>query len=437
MDKIQKTINLIFDGNIFANELEKNSNRSGIFFVAYNLIKEFSQKENINITLYYNYKNYHKLKLLLDTNKLPDKCKLLPKNKKFNHISKIQIGFCGILNQILQFAANSQQDNLLKKALRFFVYRIFRYNQLTNIDLLTDNDIYFSACDKIPEKILNNQRIKSYQILHDVIPIIMEKEYKGFNSPLLWMQELIDSLRTQNKYFTVSEHTKKDVLKCAPWMLEENFIITYLGANDNFKPEGNQNKIREIKTKYNIPQDKKYVFSLCTLEPRKNIIFAVKNFLSFIKDNGINDLVIALGGASWKKFIQVLEEEFDNLQEYKEYIIKLGYVDDEDLNILYSGAELFVYPSLYEGFGLPILEAMQCGCPVICSNTTSMPEVIGNAGIQINPNSEKELIEAYKKLYYDTDYKQTCVKLGLERAKQFSWEKCANIMVEQFMKDLS
>lgn len=435
MDESRKTINLIFDGNIFANELEKNSNRSGIFFVAYNLINEFSKNENINITLYYNYKNYHKLKWLLENNKLPQKCKLVPKNKKFNLLSKIQICICGVLNQILQFASNSKADNLIKKALRFLIYRIFRYNKLTNVDLLADNNLYFSACDKIPEKILNNPHIKSYQILHDVIPIIMEKEYRGFNSPLLWMQELVASLKVENKYFTVSEHTKKDVLKCAPWMKDENFIVTHLGANTNFKPEKNQNKIERIKAKYNIPQNKKYVFSLCTLEPRKNIIFAVKNFLSFIKENNINDLVIALGGASWKNFIQVLDEELDNLREYKDFIVKLGYVEDEDLNILYSGAELFVYPSLYEGFGLPILEAMQCGCPVICSNTTSMPEVIGNAGIQINPNSNNDLIEAYKKLYYDINFKNTCVESGLERAKQFSWEKCANIIVEQFIKD--
>ena len=105
----------------------------------------------------------------------------------------------------------------------------------------------------------------------------------------------------------------------------------------------------------------------------------------------------------------------------------------------YSNALCFIYPSLYEGFGLPVLEAMQCGCPVITSNSSSLPEVIGDCGIQINPKSNEELVAAYKKMYFDDIFRQTCIQKGIERSKQFSWEKCAlNILsyIEQNLTDV-
>ena len=87
---------------------------------------------------------------------------------------------------------------------------------------------------------------------------------------------------------------------------------------------------------------------------------------------------------------------------------------------------MFIYPSLYEGFGLPVLEAMKCGCPVITSNVSSLPEVIGQAGIQIDPKNDEELIKAYEKMYYDSFFRELCIERGLIRAKNFSWEKCAS-----------
>ena len=105
--------------------------------------------------------------------------------------------------------------------------------------------------------------------------------------------------------------------------------------------------------------------------------------------------------------------------------------------LLYINAECFVYPSLYEGFGLPPLEAMQCGTPVITANITSLPEVVGDAGIMINPYNDSELLEAYSKMYFNEKLRNELSKKGIERAKQFSWSKCTNIMINQFYKDLN
>ena len=111
-------------------------------------------------------------------------------------------------------------------------------------------------------------------------------------------------------------------------------------------------------------------------------------------------------------------------------IILTDYIEEKHLAKYYSNALCFIYPSLYEGFGLPVLEAMQSGCPVITSNISSLPEVIGDAGIQINPSDDNEMIAAYEKMYFDENFRNNCIQKGLERAKLFSWEKCASELLE-------
>ena len=114
---------------------------------------------------------------------------------------------------------------------------------------------------------------------------------------------------------------------------------------------------------------------------------------------------------------------------------KAGYIDDEDLAPLYSGAEWFVYTSQYEGFGLPPLEAMSCGCAVITSNNSSLPEVAGDAGIMIDWDNEEEHVQAYEKYYFNPEIRNEYAQKGLERAKQFSWQKCTDEMVKVMVKN--
>ena len=189
-----------------------------------------------------------------------------------------------------------------------------------------------------------------------------------------------------------------------------------------------------MRKKYHIPADKKYLFSLCSLEPRKNLIRSVRTFIKFIQKNKIDDLVFVLGGSSWGGFIERFDNEVPEYAEYKNKIIRAGYVDDEDMNALYSNAEWFVYTSQYEGFGMPPLEAMSCGCPVITSNNSSLPEVVGDAGIMIDYDSDEQHIEAYEKYYFDEKLRKKMAEKGLKRSKLFSWDKAAAIMAECFKK---
>jgi glycosyltransferase involved in cell wall biosynthesis len=124
----------------------------------------------------------------------------------------------------------------------------------------------------------------------------------------------------------------------------------------------------------------------------------------------------------------------EELKAYQNRVIFTGYVPDEDLSALYSGAKAFIFPSLQEGFGLPILEAMQCGTPVISSNATSLPEVAGEAAILINPYDKDELSQAMLNLLSDEKLRNELTQKGIERAKQFSWSKCAQETVEIYKK---
>lgn len=158
---------------------------------------------------------------------------------------------------------------------------------------------------------------------------------------------------------------------------------------------------------------------------KKNII----TFVQFVQKNNIEDLVFVLGGSAWKAFLPMLEAELGEIPQG--LVIKACYIDDKDLAALYSGAEWFVYTSQYEGFGLPPLEAMQCGCPVITANNSSLPEVVGNSGIMIDWDSDEQHIAAYENYYFDDELRRNNAKAGIERAKLFSWDKCADIMIEK------
>ena len=249
-------------------------------------------------------------------------------------------------------------------------------------------------------------------MLHDIIPILEKGMPKNTKD---WHYKVYNTINDKDFYFANSECTREDVLKYFPFIKPENIKTTLLGVNENFIQQSKNNS-------------EKYVFSLCTLGKRKNVIFAIRNFIKFIEKNKINDLKLVLGGSNWKTF----EAELDKtLKQYdKSKIVLTGYVKDEELPALYSSALMFVYPSLYEGFGLPVLEAMKCGCPVITSNVSSLPEVIGQAGIQIDPKNDEEMIKAYEKFYYDNFYRELCSERGMIRAREFSWSKCCDEILE-------
>lgn len=415
-----KKINLLYDATTICKILTNNSSRSGIFFVAYNVLLEFLKREDLNVYLY----SSKPVKLLQVINQYKEfsKCKIYkPILSTYGNFLAQKLG--ENKNKPLRLFY-SLQASILKKLYKFYL------NYFVSVD---DIDVYFSPMYAVPDFIKRKQGIIKYTILHDAIPLVNDYRQSIIHK---WFYKLLDSLNSTDKYFANSEYTKEDFLKYVPQIKPDNITVIPLSTGKPYFKLDDTMYINQIKRKYGIPTDKKYIFSLCNLDPRKNLIFAVKNFLHFAEKNNLDDFIFVLGGSHFKDFESILNKNMENLGENQKRILRIGYVEDEDMSALYSGAEMFVYPSLYEGFGIPVLEAMKCGLPVICSNLTSLPEVIGDCGIQINPYSDNELICAMEKMYYDRDFREECIRKGLERAKLFTWKKCVDVIESQIKKDL-
>lgn len=424
---------ILYDGELLLNTLKKNSSRSGIFWVSFNILKNLLQIKDLQIFLYFNnfqsyylYKtNEEKFKKIFDLECINDTLYTINFINEIKNISTKYEKFLELKNNSKNIILKSM-FNLLKSLYKNKLKKIekkYRKNLNYNIDF----DFYISTFLAFPDIVKHNSKIKKIIILYDTIPLIFPEFYKD-NSHYM---NILESLDKDTYCFCISEQTKKDFLKYCGDKLDENkmFVIP-IATSQNFYPDKNKIKLSKVLDKYNISQNQrgKYIFSLCTLEPRKNLIFTIKCFIKFIKENNVDDLYFYLGGGHWNNFIKILDKEIDNLNEYKDKIVKLGYIDDEDLNVLYSNSLFFTYISLYEGFGMPPLEAMSCGLPVITSNTSSIPEVVGDSAIMIDPNDEIACINAMKELYYNQDLRNELSEKGLEQAKKFTWEKTvANI----------
>lgn len=166
-----------------------------------------------------------------------------------------------------------------------------------------------------------------------------------------------------------------------------------------------------------------YLLYTGTIEPRKNLLTLIRAYSEIVHATEHRPMLVLCGGRGWLE-----EEVFELVAELKlQRLVKFtGYVDDEDLPALYSACEIFVYPSYYEGFGLPPLEAMACGAPVVTSDTSSLPEVVGKAGVMFNPHEPLELAQVLANLLNDKNQCRHFRQAGLERAKQFSWERAAH-----------
>ena len=416
-------LSLIYDATLIANV--RGGKRTGTFFVADALLKEFLRRDDISLKIYCRSGDEKQARINLAPYLSKKNCEIIFVKRHF-----FGVQFRLFIKAVLR---------VLPKFLTIFLYssaqKILALKQKAVVPNKkeslekTENYAFFSPFFAPPKEYLH---LAKFLVIYDAIPLIFD-EYRN-NPGNYWFLELARKLDESYTCFAISAYTKADFLKHLPHLKPENIIVTPLACDERFKP-ANADEIAKARKKYNIPENKKYIFSLCTLEPRKNLIRAVKCFANFISKNNIDDLVFVLGGAHWDAFIEKLENEIGSLDKnIKSKILKIGYVDDSDQAALYSGALFFVYTSQYEGFGLPPLEAMSCGTPVITSNNSSLPEVVGNAAIMIDYDDDEAHIKAYESYYYNENLRQENSKKGLERAKLFSWEKCADIMITEMKR---
>jgi len=360
--------------------------RTGIEEYTINLLLNMLRMDdNIEYKLFYN--GYKKIGLDYDFLKLPN----------------VRLMEFKIPNKVLDFSSRffsyPKIDKLIGKIDVFFSPHIFLLSASKNYStVVTFHDLSF---EKYPEFYSKS------------------KNYWHFS------MNPKKQARRASKIIAVSESTKDDLVKLYD-INPDKIKVIYSGINLESESWNLEPRVSEIKKKYNLSDH--YILYLGTLEPRKNIIGLIKAYELLRKKFQIPNskfqipkLVIA-GSKGW-----LYEDIFKTVKNSleKNDIVFTGFVNDEDKPILYKLADLFVYPSFYEGFGFPPLEAMSYGTPVITSNFSSLPEAVGDAAIMVNPYNLDELSRAMEMVLGDNNLKKYLIKKGYEQIKKFSWRKCA------------
>ncbi len=273
--------------------------------------------------------------------------------------------------------------------------------------------------------VIRNLKAKKIVTIYDLTPVLFKKfhVFYGWFLQTLFFPRLFER---SDGFLAISECTKKDVERL--YQPSVPIEVTYLASRFNLKDlNPANNKKFHAKYKNIFP----YILYVGTLEPRKNLelLIEVFNYLKKNKDIPHKLVLVGNGGWKYKKILQKIEAS-----DFKSSILKMDYVDTRELSYFYYNAGVLAYPSLYEGFGLPVLEAMSLRCPVVVSNTSSLPEVVGDAGVLCDPNSVEQWANSIYSILANNNLKEDLAKKGLERSNLFSWENSARKTLDFFKK---
>jgi glycosyltransferase involved in cell wall biosynthesis len=297
-------------------------------------------------------------------------------------------------------------------------------------------DIFHSPFYPIPPRVRKHKNVKPFLTVYDLIPILYPQFFEtardGSDHPL---KTIVNGIGREDWVVCISQSTKDDLCNYRKDLDPRRIFVTPLGASKWFYPCKDNLTIEKTRSKYKIPPGR-YVLSVCTLEPRKNLAHLIRCFAQLIEQEKLTDLhLVLVGNLGWK--YESIFAELTSAQGLRDRIIITGFVGDDDMAALYSGSLFFAYPSFYEGFGLPPLEAMQCGTPVITSNTSSLPEVVGDAGIMVDPQDGDALCQAMLKLASDANLRAAMSQKSLQQATQFSWTGCADQTITAYQAAVS
>lgn len=328
-----------------------------------------------------------------------------------------------------------QKFGIRYQFVRFLPGRV--YNKLFKAGLSLPVDLLFAL--KKPDIIwfpnfvawpLANKRVKSIITVYDLSFI----NYGQYSSPAnrRYMLKFVPrSVAKADRVITISKNSRQEIAQAYGVNPAKIDVIYPAVDHREFYPRP-ASQIKEVARRYNLP--KAYILFVGTLEPRKNVAGILDAYSALPASLRQQYGLVLAGGKGWLD--EEIEHKITSCQEAGENIQKLGYVPDEDLPALYSGASVFVYPSFYEGFGIPPLEAMACGVPVVTSDNSSLPEVVAKAGRMVRADDIRAIKDAIADLLTDKKAADQLRRLGLERAKKFSWDKSAAEML-RIMEELT
>ena len=252
---------------------------------------------------------------------------------------------------------------------------------------------------------------------HDAIYALFPEYHLPLNRLFLGLM-MPRFLRRANAIIAVSECSKRDAMRLYN-IASEKITVIYEGVNPALRPVDDLNRIADVRARY--AKNQPFILCVGTIEPRKNIS-ALVDALKILRARGLPHRLLVAGRKGW-----LYQSTFDHVKQsgMESQVDFLDYVPDADLAALLSACDAFVFPSLYEGFGLPPLEAMACGAPVVCSNTSSLPEVVGDSALLFNPRDVGEIANAIKRVITDRTLQDELRAKGIAQAKKFSWERAA------------
>jgi glycosyltransferase involved in cell wall biosynthesis len=295
------------------------------------------------------------------------------------------------------------------------------------------NSIYHSPFYPIPEAVRKNKSVRTVQMIHDLIPIFHPEWFPTGDSTV---RDVLETLPPDAHVITASEATKQDFCNYTKADSSRVTPIHLAASPALFHPVTDEGKKQSIRAKYGLG-DAPYLLSLATFEPRKNTDHLIRCFVQLVQSGEIPaDVKLVLVGTKGWKFDKIMDELSRN-QELRSRLVVTGFVPNEELAPLYSGALSFVYPSLFEGFGLPPLEALQCGMPVITSTIPAIEEVVGDAAIKVSPTDVDALCQAMMTVVTSSSTRNSLSAKALERASLFSWDKFITEHVALYKRILS
>lgn len=293
-----------------------------------------------------------------------------------------------------------------------------RHARLARSLTRTDAIWHSPTLKPFPEK-FTHFGVHRFFTVYDLTPMLFPEFFKG--TPVVsWFSQFLRSITPDDFVFCCSESTRRDLLSLRPDMDPARVFVNYLAASPFFRFES-------TKPAFSFG-DKPYFLAACTIEPRKNIPLLVDAFSRFVQQTKNREVVLVLCGAPGWQYAQTLTQAMEHVPpKLKRQIHFTQHVSDSLLRSLYSHCLAFVYPSKYEGFGLPILEAMACGSPVIVSNVSSIPEVVGKAGRMFAPSDRDGFSGEMEKICSSQTYRERLSHSSLKQARKFTLDRMAKL----------
>ena len=338
-----------------------------------------------------------------------------------------QLDVARLLHGVTRFCQRTVQDRrLVTRALRWTMtrgsYPLAQISSRIDASALRAADIYHSPFVRIPKPVFTHRHLRRFTTVYDLIAVTHPEFFE--QSQINVVKGVIGSLRPDDFVTCISHATRAQLLERVQHLRPERVFVTHLAVGEWCRRENNAEKIGRVTAALGLPPDTPYFLSLSTLEPRKNLEIVIRAFARLRAEGqiGREHRLVLVGSSGWKteRILAALKEA----EHCREAIVLTGFVPDEHLSALYSGALAFLYMSRLEGFGLPPLEAMQCGVPVITSNTSSLPEVVDEAGWMVDPDNIDGLCAHMLQLSNDEALRQKMSAGSLVQAQKFSWARC-------------